>query len=157
MAEDTIPKLKELKANAHSIVDSLSTAAPLLGQGELWLAPMSSRHVAALIVKGAPLARAEPKEGPFLLLNTVTLVKNAPLQVQGKDFINRLLSDKVQLPMATANFTGPTVRTVQVPADLRKLVPFGPEEAAKMISLDWEHVIKNRAKWIDRWNKEIAS
>lgn len=155
-AEAAFPKYKELKPNLHSIVDAPIQAFPLLAQGEVWLMSGPSRLGATYVAKSAPVARAETKEGQPMLLNTVALVKNAPLQAQGKDFINRFLSARVQLEMAKNAFTGPTNRTVQVPPDLRKLVPSGPEDASRMIRADWNHIIKNRAKWVDWWNKEMA-
>ncbi len=154
--EAAFPLYKQLKPNLHSIVDSTIQALPLLAQGEAWIVPTPSRLGAAYTVKGAPIARAEAKEGQPMLLNTVALVKNAPLQEQGKDFINRFLSAKVQLEMAKKALTGPTNQKVEVPADLRKYVPVGREDATRMIRLDWTHVTKNRAKWVDWWNKEMA-
>lgn len=155
-AEAAFPLYKQLRPHLHSIVDSTVTALPLLAQGEAWLLPTPSRIAAAYTVKGAPIARAEVKEGQPMLLNTVALVKNAPLQEQGRDFINRFLSAKVQLEMAKKALTGPTNQKVEVPADLRKLVPVGREDATKMVRLDWKHVTKHRAQWVDWWNKEMA-
>jgi len=155
-AEAAFPLYKQLKPHLHSIVDSTVQALPLLAQGEAWLLPTPSRLGASYKVKGAPIARAETKEGEPMLLNTVALVKNAPLQTEGRDFINRFLSAKVQLAMAKKALTGPTNQKVEVPADLRKLVPVGREDAAKMVKLDWKHVTKHRARWVDWWNKEMA-
>jgi putative spermidine/putrescine transport system substrate-binding protein len=118
--------------------------------------PTPRRIAAAYTVQGAPIARAEEKEGQPMLLNTVALVKNAPLQEQGRDFINRFLSAKVQLEMAKKGLTGPTNQKVDVPPEIRKLVPVGREDASKMVRLDWKHVTANRAKWVDWWNKEMA-
>lgn len=155
--EAGFPIYKEkIKPNLHSIIDSTIQGLPLLASGETWILPTPSRLGAPYTVRGAPIARAELKEGAPMLLNTVALVKNAPLQAQGKDFINRWISAKVQLEMAKVAMTGPVNRGVQVPADLRKFVPAGPEDAAKMIRPDWKHFTQNRAKWIDWWNKEMA-
>lgn len=156
-AEAAFPKFKELKPNVHSIAKSMNTVAPLMAQGEMWLAVGASRIMAPYIDKGAPMVIVgDVKEGPFRLLNSIALVKGGPLQAQGKDFINRMLSEKVQLELSKKAYTGPVVTNVQVPAELAKLVPRGREDAAKMIILDWDHVIKNRNAWLDRWNKEIA-
>jgi putative spermidine/putrescine transport system substrate-binding protein len=155
-AEAAFPMFKQLLPNLHSITDSTATSLPLLAQGEAWLSPTPSRVAAGYAVKGAPIVRADVKEGQPMLLNTVALVKNAPFQEQGRDFINRFLSAKVQLEMARKGHTGPTNQKVDVPADLKKWVPVGREDAAKMIKLDWKHVTKNRAKWVDWWNKEMA-
>ena len=155
-AEAAFPLYKQLKPNLHSIVDSTVQALPLLAQGEAWLVPTPSRLGAAYTVKGAPIARAETREGEPMLLNTVALVKNAPFQELGKDFVNRFLSARVQLEMAKKALTGPTNQNVEVPADIRKLVPVGREDASKMIRLDWVHVTKNRVRWVDWWNKEMA-
>lgn len=150
-------KIKELKPNLHSMTDQSLTILPLMVQGEVWMFTFPSRIAGPFVAKGAPIARAEPKEGPFLAMNVVTLVANSPMQDLGKDFINRLLSEKVQLEMTKRAFTGPVNRKVQVPADLRKLVPSGPDDVAKMLLLDWAHINKNKAAWIDRWNREITS
>ncbi len=155
-ADAAFKKMKELKPNVLKISDSTVQDIPLLAQGEAWILPTPSRLAFPYKLKGAPIERLKPKEGSFMLLNTVALVKNAPLQAQGKDFINRFIALKAQLDMSKGALTGPTNKNVEIPADLKGLVP-GPEDASQMIRPDWEFVIKNRSAWIDRWNKEIAS
>jgi putative spermidine/putrescine transport system substrate-binding protein len=156
--EASFPIFKEkIKPNIHSIVDSTIQALPLVASGEAWLVPTPSRLGAPYTVRGAPVKRAELQEGAPMLLNTVALVKNAPLQDVGRDFINRFVSAKVQLGMAKVALTGPVNKTVQVPTELRGLVPAGLEDASKMIRLDWNHLNKVRPKLVDWWNKEMAS
>lgn len=156
-AEAGFDKLRELKPSLQSIQDSMTAVAPLLAQGETWLMPALSRVVVPLMAKGAPVARAEVKEGPFFHLSTAALVANGPLSQLGTDFLNRLVSPVVQLGLSTGAFLGPVNARVALPPELRALVPAGREDASKMIRLDWAHLAQRRAAWLERWNREIAS
>ncbi|MBI4504687.1 MAG: extracellular solute-binding protein [Chloroflexi bacterium] len=149
-------KIKELKPNLHSMTDASLAVIPLMAQGDVWLFNAPSRIVVPFIVKGAPLTHANPKEGTVLHLNVEALVKNGPLPELGKDWINRMLSEKAQLAMLNAAYNGSVIRSVQVPAALRGMVP-GPDDWDKMIRPDWAHLIKGQRALIDRWNREIAS
>jgi putative spermidine/putrescine transport system substrate-binding protein len=149
--------IKALKPDLYSIVDSSITVAPLLAKGEIWLTFINSRFMTPYSLKNGPVARAKPKEGAFMLLNTMGLVANSPLQAQGKDFINRMLSDKVQLAMCTAGYTGPVNRTVNVPDELKPYVPYGEDVISKLVRIDLQNFSKNWSRWQNRWNKEIAS
>ena len=62
----------------------------------------------------------------------------------------------VQLSLSKAAFIGPVNARVALPAELRGLVPAGRDDAEKMIRLDWAHLAKHRAAWLERWNREIA-
>ena len=41
--------------------------------------------------------------------------------------------------------------------ELAALVPAGPDEARRMVRLDWEHLNKHRMAWSERWQHEIGA
>ncbi len=149
---------KALKPNLHSMYDSLNSAMPLLAQGEAWLTFGSSRVAGSWLIRGAPVARALVKEGTFMGLNCVSLVKGGPHPDVGKKIIERLLSPEVQAEFSAKATTGPTNRTVKLAPDVAKWVPYGPEDLKEMhTAFDWNYINTKRAEWTDRWNKEVAT
>lgn len=149
--------IKKLRPDLYSIVDSSIALSPLVANGEISMTFINSRFMTPYILRGAPIARANPKEGSFMLLNAAALVKGAPLQEQGKDFINRLLSEKVQLAMCTAGYTGPVSRKVTVPEELKPHVPFGDDVINKMVRIDLQNFAKNWTAWQTRWKQTIPT
>lgn len=149
-------KVKELKPNLYSIVDNSLQVAPLLAKGEIWLTPITGRFMIPYILQKAPLARAPLKEGGFMLLNSMALVANSPMQNLGKDFINRMLSEKVQSAMVTLGNSGPANSKVVVPPEIRPYVPWEAAEVAKLNRVDLPNFTRQWSAWQARWNAEIA-
>jgi putative spermidine/putrescine transport system substrate-binding protein len=148
---------RALKPNLHSMADSMNHVMPLLAQGEAWMSFGHSRIAGSWLIRGAPVARAPVKEGPFMGLNCVTLVKGGPHPDVGKKLIDRLLSAEVQADLAAKATTGPTNRNVKLAPDVARWVPYGPEDVKEMhTAMDWNYINSKRAEWTDRWNKEVA-
>jgi spermidine/putrescine-binding protein len=147
---------KQLKPNLHSTFETFGSIVPLLAQGEIWLAFGPSRMANTFIVKGAPVERAEVKEGAFLGNQAMVLVNHPKLQPLGRDLINRLLAPEVQTEFSRVVGTGPTNRRTEVPSELTSLVPLGEAEAERLIRLDWSYASQQHAGWLDRWHREIS-
>lgn len=147
---------KRLKPNLYSSFDDFGSVAPLLAQGEIWLAFGPSRLANPFIIKGAPVQRAEAQEGSFLGNQALVLVHHPRLEPLGRDLIDRLLAPAVQTEFSRVGGSGPTNRQTEVPVELASLVPLGEAEAQRLIRLDWGYVHQQRAGWLDRWNQEIA-
>lgn len=148
---------KALKPNLHSMADSMNQVMPLLANGECWASFGFSRVAGTWIQRNAPVARATIKEGPFMGLNCVTLVKGGPHPDVGKKLIAKLLAAEIQTEFAAAATTGPTNRNVKLTPEVAKLVPYGPEAVKEMhTAMDWGFINGKRAEWTDRWNKDVA-
>lgn len=147
---------RRLKPNLHSTFETFSSVAPLLAQGEVWLAFGDSRQACRYILKGAPVQRAQVAEGAFLGSHVVTLVQHPRLERLGNDLINRLLSPEVQSALVAAANVGPVNRQVAVDPALADLVPSSPQDLRAAVQLDWSNVDQNLASWLDRWQQDVA-
>ncbi len=149
--------IKKLRPDLYSIVDSSIALAPLLAKGEVFMTFINSRFMTPYMLRGASIARADVREGAFMLLNAAALVKGAPLQDQGKDFLDRMLSREIQSAMSTEGYTGPVNRTVEVSEALKPHVPYGDDIIDRLVRIDLQNFSSNWSAWQNRWNKEIAS
>jgi putative spermidine/putrescine transport system substrate-binding protein len=154
--EPGFARWKQLKPNLHSTFENFGESVRLLAQGEIWLTFGHSRQAAHLIAKGAPIERAPVREGAFLGSNAMVLVKHPTLEPLGRDLIDRILAPGPQSELARLTLTGPASRRATVPGELGRLAPVGPDAARSLIRLDWSHLDRHRAAWVERWQQEIG-
>ena len=109
----------------------------------------------AAALKGVPVAAAYPSEGAIGIVPTVSVPKGSPKRELAQKYISVLLSPEGQLCFGQSQFAGPTNRKVQLPADLAKLVPYGPL-VQRMFFPDTDLVAKKFPEWSERWGREIA-
>jgi putative spermidine/putrescine transport system substrate-binding protein len=143
-------KLKELRPNILQVTSNTPQAQNLLETGEidLFLSP-DSRSVLFRKSQGAPCDMAVPKEGVVAMPAGVALVAGGPNQGLGEIFINELLSAETQSVVARTFFSNPTNTKAALPANW----PLPREMAV----LDWEYFADNRANWIARFERELAT
>jgi len=143
-------KLKELRPNILQVTSNTPQAQNLLETGEidLSLSP-DSRSVLFRKSQGAPCDMAVPKEGVVAMPAGVALVAGGPNQGLGEIFINELLSAETQSVVARTFFSNPTNTKAALPANW----PLPREMAV----LDWEYFADNRANWIARFERELAT
>ena len=79
------------------------------------------------------MAAAYPKEGAIGIVPTVSVPKASQKKELAQKYIATLLSPEGQLCFAQSQFAGPTNKTVKLPPDLAKLVPYGDLVAAHVL------------------------
>ena len=87
----------------------------------------------------------------LLVLAVVPLVV-APIILFGRKV--RRLSREAQARMATGVNDGPTNRKTEIPAELAARI-LTPEKLPQTVQLDWDYIVENQDRWIDRWNREV--
>jgi putative spermidine/putrescine transport system substrate-binding protein len=50
---------------------------------------------------------------------------------------------------------GPVNKTVKLAPDVAARVPYGPDQVAKLIAVDWTTINQHRAEWTERWNRSV--
>jgi putative spermidine/putrescine transport system substrate-binding protein len=142
-------KIKQLKPNLLTIYTNQPQAENLLEQGEAWLmGGQFSSYTLLRTAAGAPVDLAAPKEGIFAMPSGICLVKGCPNQQLAEAFIDAYLGPEIQSILVEKSFVLPTNPAAKVPAGLMPPGdPFMP---------DWEFMAKNRAAWVDRWDREMA-
>lgn len=150
------PRLTELKPNVQTTYENALTALLQLSQGQAdILGPDSQKIVLPYAAQGAPVAMAFPKEGAFLGINCVTLVKNAPNPELAVAFADRLFEPSIQKGLAEVGFSAPTVSGLQLsPEALKNLAyPESRLEAMNLLAPDWNYLNPIRGRIIEKWNQ----
>lgn len=148
-------KLAELKPIAMTYTN-LDEVFAEMEAGDVVMAPMISGYVLAALKNHPDLGFSFPKNpGPVLVRDMLCLVKNSPSPELAKKFAALALGVKNQTDYAEQLYFGPTNKNVKLPPAVSKNVIDTPEEVKGLLQLDWPYVISQRAKWTQRWNKEI--
>ncbi|MCY0389373.1 ABC transporter substrate-binding protein [Robbsia sp. Bb-Pol-6] len=127
----------------------------LMQSGDVIIAPYGSGRAVALQNTGFPLKFFYPKEGGVALqVAACPVVENAQPALS-QQFIQYLLSPEVQVLEAQASGLGPVNKTVKLPPEIAARVPYGPEQVAKLIGVDWTTINQHRQEWTERWNRTV--
>lgn len=127
----------------------------LMQSGDVIVAPYGSGRAVALQHTGFPLKFFYPKEGGVALQVAACVVaQNAQPQLS-QEFVQYLLSPEVQVMMAQDIGLGPVNKTVKLSPDVAALVPYGPDQIAKLTSVDWAAINEHRGEWTERWNRSV--
>jgi spermidine/putrescine-binding protein len=147
--------IKKLKPNIQMMYTQPDQIIPLFERGDISLAVWYTDRTGAAALKGVPVAAAYPSEGAIGIVPTVSVPKASPKRELAQKYVAALLSPEGQLCFGQSQFAGPTNRKVQLPADLAKLVPYGPL-VQRMFFPDTDLVAKKFPEWSERWGREIA-
>ncbi len=143
-------KLAALKPNLLTTYSVMSQAFNLLEQGEIsMLAGSFSSYALPRKAEGAPVDLAAPKEGIFAMPSGVTLVKDGPNPELADAYMNEMLGAELQTRLAEFS--------ASLPANTEAKASVAPPEGTEVFSPDWAFVSKNRAAWIDRFDKLMAA
>ncbi len=148
-ADAGFEKLRELRPNILQVSSNTPQAQQLLETGEIdmFLSP-DTRSVLFRKQSGAPVDQAQPREGCVAMPAGVAMVTNGPNQELGMKFINELLDPETQTIIAQTFYSNPTNTKARKPPGLNF-----PE----LVVLDWEYFADNRNKWIERFEREVAT
>jgi putative spermidine/putrescine transport system substrate-binding protein len=142
-------KLKSLKGNLLNVYTNAPQAINLLEQGEAWM--IGGQFSAYTLIRkadGSPVDLAVPADGGFAMPSGLAKVAGAPAGDLADAVIEAILASDAQTVLATKAFVAPTNATTAAPA--------GFPGSASLFAPDWAFVAKERAGWIDRWNKEMS-
>lgn len=154
---DVGDKLAALKPNVEAIQENVGGAVLQVLQGQADIGgPDFSKNINPYIVKGAPIAMMEPKEGSFSGVNAITLVNNAPEPELGAAFIDYMLSPEVQKGLAETALAAPATRDVKLRAEVAEIASASPDDLAKLLVLDWKWINPRRNKIIDLFNQTFG-
>ena len=84
-------------------------------------------------------------------------MKNAPHPQSARVFMNWLIGKDVITYRAERFLQAPMNSKVRLPAEAAKMVVMGEDNIKKLKNLDWRTILPQRAKWVERFDKEIAT
>lgn len=143
-------KLTELKPNLLTAYAIMSQAFNLLEQGEITMLPGNfSSYTLPRKAEGVPVDLAAPKEGIFAMPSGICLVKGGPGGDLAARYVNEMLGAELQGQLADFTQSLPANTSVTSGAKVPDGVP--------VHSPDWAFVAKNRAAWIERFEKIMAA
>ncbi|HDR9808560.1 TPA: ABC transporter substrate-binding protein [Burkholderia cenocepacia] len=142
------PNVVEYIPNSAKISEMVQT-------GEAGLFPLTPTGVGDLQDKGIPVAYANPKEGPVLLLVDLCVVANNPDPQLAQKLAQFLLSAPAQTKAAEAGKQIPTNRLAKMPAPMQQSLGNVDDLVRKVTVVDWTAINARRAQWDTRWNRQI--
>jgi len=99
---------------------------------------------------------AEPSEGQAVATNVACITTGTTKQALADAWVNLHLSPACQRAYAERIYYSPTVNNVDLPPDLAAKLVVGPAAVDKLVDFDWDVVIRNQARWSNRFTREIA-
>ncbi len=153
--DKALDKIKELKP--FNPVDFSGTMETVLTRGEAVVGILDFPAAARLKKKGVKIEIVAPKEGVFMFEQVFNVLKGSKNKENGYKWINYILRPDTQEKWVRNYFWSPVNKKVQVPDDLKELVPIHGEAMNKIVLWDWKVANGNRDKVIERWNKEMRS
>jgi putative spermidine/putrescine transport system substrate-binding protein len=149
--------LEALKPNLASVAANPSQAAILFEQGQIDIAPAVFNEIELLKARDVPVAFTLPKERGIGYTSSFFITKGSQYRDLAAKFIDTALSADVQTKMMQPPFEVTPTNT--------KVTPTGAVAAAvgtdigaikdKLVFQDWAAINRNRAAWIDRFNREM--
>lgn len=151
-------KMKELKPNLLTIYNNAPQAIDLLQQGEAWyIAGQFSQNVLRFRDMGRPIDFAKPKEGGFAMPQSVAMVAGAPHQDVAAQLVDFILGPESQDKLSEVLHSAPVNKKAKVAAKFADALPTAEAMDKELFLPDWDNIRKNRAQWLQRWEREIAS
>lgn len=99
---------------------------------------------------------ADPAEGQAVALNVACITAGTRNQALAEAWVNLHLSPECQRAYAERIYYSPTIRNLELPADLTAKLVMGEEQVRKLVDFDWDVVASNEARWSSRFTREIA-
>jgi len=99
---------------------------------------------------------ADPAEGQAVAMNVACITVGTPNQKLAEEWVNLHLSPDCMTAYAEEIYYSPTVRNVNVPAELASKLVLGEAAVERLVDFDWDLVAANEARWTQRFNREIA-
>ncbi|SDQ63218.1 extracellular solute-binding protein [Microbacterium sp. cf332] len=149
----------EWAPNILQFYSSSTEVTNLLTQGEIVAADSLSGFATTLVASGEPVAWTAPAEGRYMATNRAMIPSGAKNLEGAYAFIDYLLS--VEAQTASAEIVGdlPVALDATIPAEITDVVGDIAADpiAAGYATLDPAEVVPNRAQWVERFAREVAS
>ncbi|MBI2847148.1 MAG: extracellular solute-binding protein [Chloroflexi bacterium] len=144
----------KLKPNMY-FVGAPAEWQKLLEEGSIWIGVGAWGRAAQSADRGAPLTLVWAKEGTDVDPISFAAVKGGPNPICAQLWMNFTISKEVQESIPTAALYGPTRTDVAIPDKVKALV-IKPSDMDRAVALNRDAIVKNKADWVDRWNRIFA-
>ena len=150
-------KMAELAGSLKTAYNNSAELNSLVTQEEVYAAPYTSFSWGDIEKTGHPVASAIPQEGLVGALSTVSIVKGSKNVDLAHAFIDFLISYEVQLAEAMDLVDSPVHVDVKLPPEIGNKLTYGEDLVNNLFFYDEAEVAKNKANWLDRWNRIFSN
>jgi putative spermidine/putrescine transport system substrate-binding protein len=150
-----IDSVKTMGPNLLAVIDDSAAQQRLLAQGEVWAVPMLSSAAYKLVDEGVPAKFVIPCEGAPAGLDVISLVKNGPNPADAKKFIDFYISAGTIAAVTNQLKITPVNSQAKITPEHAKYT-VSKDDWSKLVSFSEQAIIKDRARWQDAWDREIA-
>jgi len=148
--------LKDRLPHMLAIVSSPAQLDDLFQQNEAWIAPNVDGRVSFLKGRGFPVDLVHCKEGVPQIGVQLDLIKGAAHPNLAHEFVNWALSDEMQTIVGTDMGLGPVNKHLQLDAKTAENLIYGPDRINRLVQFEYDVVIRDFARWLERWNRELS-
>ncbi|MGE0223004.1 MAG: ABC transporter substrate-binding protein [Acetobacteraceae bacterium] len=150
--------IKDLKPNIAAVAANPGQLATLYQQGQVEIGPGNFNAIQILKARGVPVDFVSPKEGAIAFKTTIHIVKNSPNKELAFKLIEAAISPEVQARLMESPYLiVPTNSKVKMGGEVAKsLASSVADLKKKFVFQDWATINRQRAAWIERFNREIA-
>lgn len=120
------------------------------GLGVMWKARVVQWQNAGINVESIA-----PSEGTLAYVSGFVIPKNSPNKDGAYAYLDAMLDRSAQEAFAVDMGYNPTITDATVAPDLNKRIGFTPEEAKKLVDLDYDHMNKNDVALKEWWDKDL--
>ncbi|TSB48418.1 ABC transporter substrate-binding protein [Alkalicoccobacillus porphyridii] len=150
-------QVQDLSGNVVKEYSQTSDFINMFAQGEIVGGPVMEMYVNDLKEAVPSAVFVSPEEGGYAVMNTVNIVKGSENKELAEQFINYQLSHDIQETTAKAKIDSPVNTSVELTEEEAEGITYGQDLVDSLNQLDMEFVNDESAKWIERWNQEIAN
>lgn len=148
-------KIAELKPFKQT--DFSGDMEKLLIQGEVQVGILDMPAAIRLKKGGAPIGWVAPSEGMIMFEQDAAVTAGSKNKPTAFAFVNYVLKKETQESWLRNQFWLPANTQVKIPDDLKPVIPVTMADIPKILQWDWLWISDQKAKLIDRWNKEMSS
>jgi len=149
--------LRALKDNAPKVYPSTDALAAALKSGEIWLTPAWKARALQWKKAGLSIDYVVPKEGALPATFEATVAIGSKNRGAGFAYMNAMLDPGAQRAFAETMGYAPTVQNAALPPELQRAVGFTGAEMDRMMTIDFDLLMKNKSAMLDFWNKEFRA
>jgi len=148
-------KIAELKPFKQT--DFSGDMEKLLVQGEVLIGVLDMPAAVRLKKSGAPIGWVGPAEGLIMFEQDVAVTAGSRNKAAAFTYVNWMLKKETQEMWLRQFYWLPANTQVKMPDDLRPIMPATQADIPKILLWDWLWINDQRAKLVDRWNKEMST
>lgn len=154
--EPAFDKMKALSPSVISFPTGHGALAQMTLQGDAWVGVTGLGEMQDFIDKKAPIKFVIPTEGAIAMVEAAGVVKGAPHAKLAQQFISELTSTEGQKMMAVSQSWLPTNKKTPIDEAIKARIPIDFDKPINLKGVDFDAVTDNRAKWNERFTKDIA-